>query len=419
MPKPARVFEHGTLRIGEQGLTQSRFEALVRYNDRNGSRFFTVGSRCLHFSSFVGVIQVGALAIEILPKADKRAADDVSKWQRALLQMLRQVGVLRGEPAADAILHLRRSPLIDVYITSFLDEVEHLTHAGLAKKYRRAEGNLHKLKGRILFRQQITRNLLHRERLYTAHETYDRDNVFNRILKRALDLIAPLPLPTSMTSRAAALALCFEDVSDTAITTTTFDSLVFDRTTERYRTAIQLARLIILNYSPDLRGGSEHVMAILFDMNRLFEMFILAQLKRARPALAACRVRLEGQSSKQFWGRRPLRPDVVAYLEDAGHEPNVHVIIDTKWKIPRDDSPADDDLKQMYAYNLHFASTRSVLVYPRADDGQRACRQRYHPSAALHTHEHECATYFVELFDADGSLRRDIGNTLIREVIAT
>jgi 5-methylcytosine-specific restriction enzyme subunit McrC len=43
----------------------------------------------------------------------------------------------------------------------------------------------------------------------------------------------------------------------------TFERLAFGRNTERSRRAIQLARLIILNYSPDLHGGREHVIAIL------------------------------------------------------------------------------------------------------------------------------------------------------------
>jgi len=44
MPKTARVFEHDTLRIGEQGLTPSHFDALVRYNDRHGCTFFSMSS---------------------------------------------------------------------------------------------------------------------------------------------------------------------------------------------------------------------------------------------------------------------------------------------------------------------------------------------------------------------------------------
>ncbi|MFZ4562503.1 MAG: 5-methylcytosine restriction system specificity protein McrC [Bacteroidales bacterium] len=69
--------------------------------------------------------------------------------------MLRQSGLLTVESAPEADLHLRQSPLVDVYLNAFLAEVEHLAHAGLAKRYRLTEGNLYKLKGRIQFAQQF------------------------------------------------------------------------------------------------------------------------------------------------------------------------------------------------------------------------------------------------------------------------
>lgn len=284
----AQVFEHGSLAVGEQRLTLRQFDALVRYNERHGRNFFSVGHNRLHFSSFVGVIQVGQLAIEILPKTEREATADKGKWQRALLEMLRQSGLLEVEAAPDADLRLRRSPLVDVYLDSFLREVEHLAHSGLAKRYRLTEGNLYKLKGRILFSKQLRRNLLHRERMFTSHQVYDRDNAFNRILKRALTIVEHLVVRPSLVSRAAASLLSFEDVADAVISLQMFDRLRFDRNTERYRKAVQLARLIILNYSPDLRGGGEDVIAILFDMNKLFERFIFVQLRRAEASHTNC-----------------------------------------------------------------------------------------------------------------------------------
>lgn len=165
---------------------------------------------------------------------------------------------------------------------AFLTEVEHLTHSGLAKRYRVTEGNLYKLKGRIQFAQHLRRKLLHRERMFTAHQVYDRDNPFHRILKCALGIVGNLAVRPSPGSRAAASLLWFEQVADARITADTFDRLRFDRNTERYCRALQLARLIILNYSPDLRGGHEHIIAILFDMNKLFERFILVQPHESR-----------------------------------------------------------------------------------------------------------------------------------------
>lgn len=416
MPKPIQVFEHDRLLVGEQGFEAKHFEALVRYNDQHGCVFFKVGHRRIQFSSFVGVIQVGNLAIEILPKAEKGALVDKGKWQRALLQMLRQVGWLDVEAAPDADLHLRHSSLIDLYLAAFLGEVERLTHAGLVKKYRTTEANLYKLKGRILFRQHVSRNLLHRERMYTAHETYDRDNIFNRVLKCALGIVEQQAVRPALTARATALNLAFERVSDSRITPDTFERLVPSRNTERYRKAIQLARLIILNYSPDLRGGREHVVAILFDMNKLFERFILVHLRRAQGSFANHRLHIQGQQSKRFWASKNIRPDVVVNFDQR------RVIIDAKWKMPKHDLPDDDDLKQMYVYNLHFGGHRSILLYPRAGPEQNEQRQPFAvsdspPDGLPVVRPHECATHYVDLFGGDQRLRPDIGKQLIERVI--
>jgi 5-methylcytosine-specific restriction enzyme subunit McrC len=416
MPNLAQVFEHGTLAVGERGFTVGQFEALARYNDRHNCAFFKVGHQRLHFTNCVGVIQVGKLTIEILPKTEKGATTDKGKWQRALLQMLRQAGLLTVTAAPEADLHLTKSSLIDLYLDAFLNEVECLSHAGLVKKYRTTEANLYKLKGRIVFQKQISRNLLHRERMYTSHQTYDRDNVFNRILKRGLNIIHGMAINPFISTRAATLNLHLEDISETKITEKTFDRLVLDRNTARYQKALQLARLIILNYSPDLRGGQEHVVAILFDMNKLFERFILVQLLRAQGRYGDRMLHIRGQASKLFWAWKKIRPDVVADFRIG--EFRERVILDTKWKVPHDSLPEDSDLKQMYTYNLHFGGRRSALLYPRCDNRDVATRKVYAPSTTLPpSYAHECGTYFVDLFDDHQRLRSDIGREVIERVI--
>ncbi len=416
MPKRIQVFEHGTLAVGEQGFTANQFAALVRYNDRHGCAFFRIGYNRLHFGCFVGVIQVGDLAIEILPKLDNEATPEAkSKWQKALLQMLHQSGLLAVEAAPEADLHLGQSPLVDLYLKAFLTEVEHLTHAGLVKRYRINEGNLHKLKGRIQFAQHIRRNFLHRERMFTAHQVYDTDNVFNRILKRALGIVGNLAVRPALISRANASGLWFEEVADARVDSETFTRLRFDRNTERYRRALQLARFIILNYSPDLRGGSEHVLSILFDMNQLFERYILVQFHRAAPQFADRRLRVVGQQSKRFWSTKTVRPDIVAsFKNDSSSE---SVVLDTKWKIPKDGQPADDDLKQMFTYNLHMGARRSLLIYPRAASSQSERHAEFARSSGLpEEYRHSCGMCFVDLFDPNQKLRKDVGFQLARHI---
>ena len=219
-----------------------------------------------------------------------------------------------------------------------------------------------------------------------------------------------------ITGLAAALELAFENVSDVRIAAETFDRLKLDRNTQRYYRALQLARLIILNYAPDLSGGANNVVAILFDMNELFERFILVSLHRAKSKSADKKIVALGQLSKHFWGHKSIRPDVLVKVE---REQRVEqFIVDTKWKIPASNLPNDADLKQIYVYNLQFGSTRGLLVYPRADATQSAIRNPY-AGALASSVSHSCETCFVELFGPDQKIRKDIGSQMLTYIMTT
>ena len=155
-----QVFEYTTLTVGRQ-FTSTHFNRLVKCNERHGNRFFVVGLNRIHFRNYVGVIQVGNLTIEILPKADQApdSSSQKGKWQSALIEMLRQSGFIRLTSMSDARLRLRSFSLLDVYFESFLAEVDALVHQGLVRKYHQTCGNLHLLKGRILFHKHIANTL--------------------------------------------------------------------------------------------------------------------------------------------------------------------------------------------------------------------------------------------------------------------
>ena len=98
-----------------------------------------------------------------------------------------------------------------------------------------------------------------------------------------------------------------------------------------------------------------------------------------------------------------------------GHKTSV--VLDTKWKVPRNGLPTDEDLKQMYVYNLQFGGSRSILVYPRAGGNQTGVEQPYAFSVSFPNHRHNCATYFIDLFDPVKKLRKDIATELIENAI--
>lgn len=144
-----------------------------------------------------------------------------------------------------------------------------------------------------------------------------------------------------------------------------FSRLQFGRRTEAYRPMIRYAELIIRHNSPDLQGGNQKVFGILFDMNKLWESWVLHCVRRLIPDSMRCTV--VGQSVVRFWSikniNKVVKPDILIRYRD-GRAP---VIIDSKWKVLETPVPSDDDLKQMYVYERLLGSAKSTLIYPEVN----------------------------------------------------
>lgn len=408
-PTLITVFEHERLYVGEKNFTIKHFEKLVLYNEEHQHAYFNIGYQMVKFKSYVGVIQMDNITIEILPKADKASKGVEKKWRNALIEMLQVCERIQLKSLDEALLRPRYSSLIELYFDAFLNEIEDITHKGLTKQYRFEKGNTKALKGQIQFSQQIAKNFIHKERFYTSHQTYDYNNIYNQILKKAIIILEKVVSNFELQKRANQLLLHFENVSNVNVTASTFDGLVFGRKRDYYQHGIQLARLIILNYAPNLATGNEHILAILFDMNRLFEEYIFVKLSEVEYEHPSIEVR--GQAVKKFWKHKTIRPDIII-INQSKTPPNNTIVIDTKWKIVDSGYPSDSDLKQMYAYNLHFGALKSVLLYPKVD--QESMSTSYHNSIGVADkfNQHECEMYFLDLFK-DDVLNANIGIQII------
>ena len=181
--QPIRVYEHTSLKIDNE----SQFKQLVKFNELHKNKYFSVGNQRIYFNSYVGVIQVGDLIIEIIPKADNNPNEEKKdKWRNVLLNMLRECKIIKIDSVSDANLKIRNSSMIDLFFHKFLAEVEHIVHTDLVKNYRKLDGLLNVIKGKILFDKNITKNPVHKEKVYIRFQIYDKNNLLNRILKTAL-----------------------------------------------------------------------------------------------------------------------------------------------------------------------------------------------------------------------------------------
>jgi 5-methylcytosine-specific restriction enzyme subunit McrC len=357
------VFEHETIRFdkGEKRITRELYEALQLYYGK-GVPYFRLCYNGIQFCEYVGVIQVGKTIIEILPKADKNLnlGQDEQKWRDVLIGMLRVIGVFDIHSTSNSHLNIKSNTILDLYFELFLKEVEFLVHSGLVKQYRKKQGNLTALKGSLQFGKHIQYNLVHKENFYVSHNTYDVDHLLHFILYKTTCLIKQINTNISLQSRIGSLLLNFPEMPDVKVTESTFDKLVFNRKTQKYQNAVEIAKLLLLKYHPDISKGQNNVLALMFDMNVLWERFVYVSLRK----VIGRENTITSQTTKSFWKSQngnysSIRPDIVINCDS-----EQCVVLDTKWKNLGGTKPSPDDLRQMYVYHEYFKAYKVALVYP-------------------------------------------------------
>ncbi|WP_417874113.1 McrC family protein [Xanthomarina gelatinilytica] len=402
--KVIQVFEHQTLYYGRDyktvSFTKKHFDALAKLNELHGNKYFTLLHKGIKFSQYVGVVQIDDLTIEILPKADHSNSKDEDKrvWRDVLIDMLRITRKLKVNQVGQANVNKQNIHLLDIYFEWFLREVELLQRQGLVKKYYKQTKNVTALKGKLEFAGHIAKNLIHKERFYTTHQIYDKDHQLHQILNLALGIIVQVSKWSYLYAKCKRAQLDFPEVSSINCNASTFEKIKLNRKTKPYETALEIARLIILNYAPNISSGSERMLALLFDMNSLWEEYILVQLKKAcinKP------YEILGQQYKSFWGNMTIRPDILIKQGDI-----TKIVVDTKWKRMDGNKPSTNDLRQMYVYNDHWASNCSILLYPGVKQEKIYHKQFSFP-------DHTCGILKMNVLDNDGVLDKRIGEKII------
>lgn len=406
--KTIQVFEYKSLYIDSlyKGIRfeQRHFDALVKLNEQHKNKYFIIGFKKITFKQYVGIIQIDNLSIEILPKIDNDGRIE-SVWQNALIEMLRVTRKLKVQQVGEANVSKQSIHLLDIYFEWFLNELELLIHQGLIKQYYKETSNVKALKGKLEFAGHIAKNLVHKERFYTTHQVYDKDHLMHQVLGQALAIIASFTKGTYLYSKCKTTQLNFPEVKTIQATDATFSKLPKNRKTAPYETAIAIARLIILNYAPNIKRGSEQMLALLFDMNSLWEEYILIRLKQAK---ADNEFKVYGQNSKGFWKNISIRPDIV--LEKGEGVEKQTFIIDTKWKNIDYVEPSTHDLRQMYVYNDYWVSKKAMLLYP-SNDTVEIYDEVKNKFIGKH---HTCSIGKISIFDETNKLDVKIGEKILK-----
>ena len=185
--KTVRLFEYDSLKRTD--ITESQLKQLKAFDDsyarqKGNHRIFDWNS--IKATSYVGVIQIPGLTLEILPKIDRPDANgDQEKKQSAQDNLLHMLSVTRKVPIEERELaglktsHGLLEALVAIFTRRLLDELRN----GLEHNYINHEENLSILKGKLLFSQQIRHNASHQERAFVGYDEFIADTPLNSIFK--------------------------------------------------------------------------------------------------------------------------------------------------------------------------------------------------------------------------------------------
>ena len=325
-----------------------------------------VGGKFIQAKSYVGVLQTkSGLTIEILPKiADK---NDAERSKTVFIKMLRTLKNFPFKSSNLASLKIQNLPLLEIFISMFLCELEALVKKGIKSDYVALEENLNFLKGKLNINEQIKRNSIHKERFYVGYSEFLSDIKINRIIKTTLKFLYKKSNSSKNQQKIRELLFIFDEVLECEDYKNFFEKLIINRQVKHYEQTLLWCKIFLLGNSFTPHKGNDLAFALLFDMNALFESYVGNFIKKKYADVSL-------QYSEKHLVENPksfkLRPDI--FLKGK-------FIADTKWKIvsSRDDI-SQADLYQLYAYGKKHECDKLHLIYPKIDDiRQKTMKFRY------------------------------------------
>lgn len=365
---------------------------IERLNERAGADLILLGRYELRATQYVGVLRVGDITIQVLPKIDYEPAGNPEAPEGSeshllaaesathnLLHMLSYAEDLHVREQEVSSLAVRRSDWFELLTRLFAARLHRQAQLGLERTYLSIEETIPFIRGRWLLTQQLVRRPYVKHAFDVAYDEYTMNTPLNQVFAfvvRRLLLASEDPANLALLRD---LEIWLGDVQPpNEVTEALLDQVRFDRLNERFQPSYNLARLFVESSVFQLTAGGRQSFALMLDMNDLFERFIAAFLVRHSGRILPqqwehASVSPQSKGHVYYLARRVpngqpllrLVPDVL--VTDVLRKPLL--ALDTKYKRLEAGHTlygiAESDMYQMLAYIVGLHCDRVLLLYPR------------------------------------------------------
>ena len=328
------------------------------------------GRHWLRLDSYVGVLETPCgTRLEILPKHFEDG--DCEVQSRALLRRMIQRSLnLKPREVGPAALELYNAPLSEWVMGQFLAAFDHLSKRGMRFDYQRIEEEQRYLRGQLNVVAQMRQPPARQQFFQVRHDIFVADRAENRLLKLALERVCKATQEPTNWRLAHELRSLLNEVPASSLVREDFRVWGTDRLMAHYQPIKPWCELILNQQMPIAVAGDWQGISLLFPMEKLFERYFEAWLRRSLPPEA----KLTSQASSEYLcehnhGRMfRLEPDLLV------RQGSQCWVLDTKWKrlnaADRDKKYGlnQSDFYQLFAYGHKYRLQQSaptlVLIYP-------------------------------------------------------
>jgi len=372
MKKTITLREYNFIFVGESDeefnktVKQTTFNQLENFVLANENEYLKLTSKkgygkVLQAQNFVGLIQTkDGTVIEILPKITNYTEE---KAKTILLKMLKTLKDSPFKTFNMANLKTTKMPLLEIFISMFLDEMDNLIKKGIKSDYISKEENLKFLKGKLKINNQIKKNFIHKEQFFVEYDEFLSDRVENRIIKTTLNFLYKLSKLNKNQQRIREFLFVFDEIKLSHNIKNDFSKIKSNRQMKDYEKVLLWSKIFLLKDSFSSYKGNDIAFALLFDMNKLFESYVgnfIKKLYKNKKVSLQDKGKYLVENQKQF----ALKPDIV--INDG------EIIMDTKWKIlseEKNNAISQADMYQLYAYGTKYENCEKLyLIYPKDED---------------------------------------------------
>lgn len=339
----------------------------------NFNKALSFSRKAIHPTSFVGVIRYKNIQFEILPKLLSKSESDKKQILKNLLYMLSYTNKLDIKDNNLANLHASNNPFLETLIKIYAETLFSALKRFSPKNYINISDNINFFKGRLNISRNIRHNYANKAKFFCDFDEFSENNVLNQLFLYVTYNLNNVTKNTHNKKLLQCIINYYSDIDFVRFYPKDLSHITLTKNQSFFKTAFLLAKMFIEHTAVDMSKNKFDNIALLWDMNSLFEEFVTEFLQRNKNEIGLYEV-------KPQYGRRLLKSKdnnkyysntfVDIYIVKQKGKPGI--VLDTKYKINDGEygELSNADVFQVTTYCRLWDSSNAVLLYPSSDNSK-------------------------------------------------